>query len=633
MEGLSGVKAVIKSMVLSYNNTLTVDKLGRLYMSSEGEYIPHKRFGYNNLELFLKSMPDAVLVVGYGPNALVRPVSSEKTKHLEDMISKQKKKPLSKRCSVRSFPSQKPRYTQPTGYSQPQINIYNQQSHFKGCGYNVNGFQYQNQVNPIAMQNLQFLQNNMYVNQLHGQFLPCNLYYPQPYYNNNYRKGCAGNIPTQVLKNYNQQGQKQNFMYQVPPLPKFPLNIPPPPYQVPNPNVFPQQYQAEQTVQSNPDPMVSENLITLGESAKGAPPVEEDNYSYPLFSYLKSDFVRPTDEEMTKALKAMLIKEPTVQNEPPPLVLPENKVPEPEIKEPSELLFLEPEVEGENQHIVTDFNERNIESEALESDDELPPLVKSDTHRDEDDFMSLDGNARDSQYFSQRNEDDEDIYGSATSLLSVCSTTSVSSRSQRHHMLTRLLKDFEKENLSLSKPKMTRADLMTVEKIEPSKETVDKLSKNNILRENILTKPKSRVKLIELAAQEVRAQNKLVRFAENKEEIRKIQKITKIRSMMKECTADLQSISEEKKKSEDEEIDESELALPATLDIDFLCRMDIPDNVLKTGQELPSQVFPDFVKIGKYVPVFITEVNSPFKFWFHIRKDDDDLDLLMNTME
>lgn len=62
MEGLSGIKAVIKSMVLSYNDVLTIDKLGKLYKSSEGEYIPHKKFGYNNLELFLKSIPDAVSV-------------------------------------------------------------------------------------------------------------------------------------------------------------------------------------------------------------------------------------------------------------------------------------------------------------------------------------------------------------------------------------------------------------------------------------------------------------------------------------------------------------------------------------------------------------------------------------------
>lgn len=62
MEGLSGVKAVIKSMVLSYNDNLTVDKLGRLYKSEEGEFIPARRFGYNSVELFLRSIPDAVSV-------------------------------------------------------------------------------------------------------------------------------------------------------------------------------------------------------------------------------------------------------------------------------------------------------------------------------------------------------------------------------------------------------------------------------------------------------------------------------------------------------------------------------------------------------------------------------------------
>lgn len=62
MEGLSGVKTIIKSMVLSYNENLTVDKLGRLYESSEGEFIPYKKFGYKNLDSFLRSIPDSVKV-------------------------------------------------------------------------------------------------------------------------------------------------------------------------------------------------------------------------------------------------------------------------------------------------------------------------------------------------------------------------------------------------------------------------------------------------------------------------------------------------------------------------------------------------------------------------------------------
>lgn len=62
MEGLSGVKAVIKSTVLSYNDVLTVDKLSRLYKFSEGEFIPHRTFGYHTLELFLRSIPDTVMV-------------------------------------------------------------------------------------------------------------------------------------------------------------------------------------------------------------------------------------------------------------------------------------------------------------------------------------------------------------------------------------------------------------------------------------------------------------------------------------------------------------------------------------------------------------------------------------------
>lgn len=429
----------------------------------------------------------------------------------------------------------------------------------------------------------------MYVNQ-QAQFVPI-VYYQQPqlYSNNNLQNRFAGNIPTQVLK-----GQKQGFFF------------PTPPPQI-NPKLLPPSYTASQRYTAFPQTTVP-SINTPFESAPKqeenglCPPPVEESLDKSLFSYLQPDFVRPSDEEMTKALKAMLIKDSPVVEK--PIELPasesEEKVEEPQRQEP------------------------------------VPQLAKSESHRD-DDFVSIDGTIRDSLYFSERTDEDEDIYGSATSLLSTCSMTSISSRSQRRSMLMRrILGEMEAEKENSPQPRLTRADLMNVETTEPSTETVEKLSQINILRDNIAIRPtetKSRVKLIEIAAQEIRAQNRYVRFAENKEEIKKIKKISKIRSMRKDLVVDLQSISEEKKKSEEEDFDDSDSALPVDIDVDFLCNMDIPENVLKTGQRLPQPVFPDHVKPGKYVPVFVTEVASPFKFWFHIRKDDDDLDLMMNTME
>lgn len=476
-----------------------------------------------------------------------------------------------------------PRYPKSTSYSSsPQINIFNQQSHFQGYGYNVN-LQYQNQANPLT--NLQYFQNNMYVNQ-QAQFAPYFHYQQQPQlYSNNNR---ARNVPTQVFRSANRtNAQKQGLFFQ---------NAP----QI-NPKLLPPSYSDSQ--QYTPFPQ-STGLTSESESTQKEtdyecpPPVEESLNKSSLSSYLQPDYVRPSDEEMTKALKAMLIKD-------------------------------SPDVPA------SESEDKVEESPPAEAAAKEPQSVKPENQRDEDDFISFDGTVRDSHYLSERTDEEEDIYGSATSLLSTCSMTSVGSRSQRRCMLMRRILgelEAEKEN-SQAKPRMTRADLMNVETAEPSKETVEKLSQNNILRESIAIRPKetkSRVKLIEIAAQEIRAQNRFVRFAENKEEIRKI------RSMRKDCVVDLQSISEERKKSEKEEElndPDSDSALPVDIDVDFLCNMDIPENVLKTGQGLPEPVFPDFVKPGKYIPVFVTEVASPFKFWFHIRKEDDDLDLMMNTME
>ncbi|XP_073846467.1 tejas isoform X2 [Musca autumnalis] len=88
---LNEVKAIIKSLVISCPDKITIDKLNRDYRDVEGQDIPYRRLGYHSLEQFLRQIPDTVVVVGSGHTAYVYFVGNDKSAHIHEMIMGQKK--------------------------------------------------------------------------------------------------------------------------------------------------------------------------------------------------------------------------------------------------------------------------------------------------------------------------------------------------------------------------------------------------------------------------------------------------------------------------------------------------------------------------------------------------------------
>ncbi|XP_037828317.1 tudor domain-containing protein 5 isoform X2 [Lucilia sericata] len=109
---LNEVKAILKSLVLSSPEKITIEKLNRDYRDVEGQFIPFRRLGYGNLEEFLRSIPDTLRVFGSGPTAMVCFVANEKSDHIHDMIMKQKK-PKSKGARTRARNATRPRSNPP----------------------------------------------------------------------------------------------------------------------------------------------------------------------------------------------------------------------------------------------------------------------------------------------------------------------------------------------------------------------------------------------------------------------------------------------------------------------------------------------------------------------------------------
>lgn len=88
MQGsLAETKEILRSLVISSPQTITIHELNRDFRNSEGYPIPYGKLGFSNLELFLRSLADTLYVDG---NGNVRALESSKSKHIVQMVAKQK---------------------------------------------------------------------------------------------------------------------------------------------------------------------------------------------------------------------------------------------------------------------------------------------------------------------------------------------------------------------------------------------------------------------------------------------------------------------------------------------------------------------------------------------------------------
>uniref|UniRef100_A0A336LW60 CSON003116 protein n=1 Tax=Culicoides sonorensis TaxID=179676 RepID=A0A336LW60_CULSO len=94
------VKEDLRALLISASNGLSIQQLDKDYYNITGSNIPYGRFGYSSLHLFLKSIPDALSIVGHGKYATAYPVVTRETEHIDFMVQKQRK-PTKKRPRFR----------------------------------------------------------------------------------------------------------------------------------------------------------------------------------------------------------------------------------------------------------------------------------------------------------------------------------------------------------------------------------------------------------------------------------------------------------------------------------------------------------------------------------------------------
>lgn len=88
---MADLKKIIHAIVISNaGRTMTVTQLAKDFKYFEGTDIPHRDHGFQHLDAMLRTIPDVVKVNGQGPSALVYPVTTRKSNHIEAMIRRQK---------------------------------------------------------------------------------------------------------------------------------------------------------------------------------------------------------------------------------------------------------------------------------------------------------------------------------------------------------------------------------------------------------------------------------------------------------------------------------------------------------------------------------------------------------------
>ncbi|XP_015596678.1 uncharacterized protein LOC107268430 isoform X3 [Cephus cinctus] len=108
------VEACILSSLVAVKGYKRIEELDSLYYDNVGEHIPWRRLGYGSLLDFLLSIPNRVRVESQNNSYVVIPVVSDKVKHVDELVGKQKSE--TKKYSVRGK-SFRPAYNFPGSHS------------------------------------------------------------------------------------------------------------------------------------------------------------------------------------------------------------------------------------------------------------------------------------------------------------------------------------------------------------------------------------------------------------------------------------------------------------------------------------------------------------------------------------
>ncbi|XP_049537763.1 uncharacterized protein LOC125952360 [Anopheles darlingi] len=91
---MEDLKKYIRAVMISNTRKLmTVEHLMADFKLMEGENIPYQQFGFKTLEDLLRAMPDVLQVQGYGRQATLKPIITQKSQYMRELVEKNKSTP------------------------------------------------------------------------------------------------------------------------------------------------------------------------------------------------------------------------------------------------------------------------------------------------------------------------------------------------------------------------------------------------------------------------------------------------------------------------------------------------------------------------------------------------------------
>lgn len=530
---LHETKTILKSLVISCPNGMTVDRLNRDYRDTVGGWIPFKKLGYPSLEHFLKSLSDTLVLTGSGREARVGFVASDKTQHINDMVSSQKNTTRDRKVAVKVQPAKNYKNYMPPPPAN-QNKIHHQTSSNIYCTYNPNSFP----INTTTL--LPVYHPALNLNQLIGlqpliqPHLQSTTFYGNQIYGNpnhtNWTTTPNINLNQRIEPPAHQKPTFSNISNQFHKNKKPPIN---------NNNLVKQQSETKPVANELTKANNSRNvLFDPKRFIENNKQNQSDNLqANPTKSTSTDTKVKPHDEQITNAMKSVLLGIKNNQTDEKKSINEKNSKPE------SKIIF--PTKSKPTENLVA------TKSTAFKNNNSVQQQRKNVLNKIENEKSS-----KSSNNFS------------SNSIVFPKTTTKFSNRK----------KLIEKITKTPSLPTVTESKSL----IHPPVSVVDSDTE-----------------------QENRSNEKL--------------------NTSKYLIDPFSQID-----SSDYDIDE---AVPEFAADYRVFHVDFPENTVPFGIKIPSVQFPkEFIK-GAVVGVFIAEIHSPFKFWFHTHKENHELDVLMSGID
>lgn len=92
------VESVIRSILISHKNHITIQQLRGDYLEYEGEEVPFREFNYDSLFSFLDSLKHVLTFITKFNKTYIKVIDTEKSRHVRELVEgqKSKRKPLNK---------------------------------------------------------------------------------------------------------------------------------------------------------------------------------------------------------------------------------------------------------------------------------------------------------------------------------------------------------------------------------------------------------------------------------------------------------------------------------------------------------------------------------------------------------